>query len=714
MNKPSIRDRFVFRRKIGLFGKIFSFIILLFLAVNIINITVVTKLQTRAMEKFLINENILLAQLASSNIESGYFTHQWPFEILKEIADAPNVIYWRVIKPDGEVRLASDAEMWGKNISDQNTGTEKMLVLDTIFTKTGERIKIIVNPLKIREVGEPWTFWLGFSLKPITVAKRRILFTNLGLGIVIVAFAGLLSFYLAKNITRPVKNLVEGTKAISNGNLNYQIEIKTNDEIEEFAVSFNQMTQDLKKSKDESEKLIGDLEVSRAETKQYSQELERETEELSRTVTKLTDFRDATIYMLSDLDKATKALEEAKNYTDSIIKSMIDTLIVVSPEGNILTVNAATCAMLGYEEKELVSQLVDMILAEEEEEEEEVLLFKGSGLDDLIKKGFVRNVEKTYLSKDGGKIPVLFSGSVMRDDDGVIQGIVCVALDITERKRAEEALARHAQELARSNAELEQFAYVASHDLQEPLRMVTSYMQLLERRYKDRLDSDADEFIAYAVDGANRMQTLINDLLAYSRVGTRGKPFEPTDCADVLDRVLINLQITIEESGAVVTRDPLLYFSRDRHAKNKSLPTVMADDSQMVQLFQNLIGNAIKFRGEEPPRVHISVEQKGNEPREINREINKNGERSPISRGEWVFSVRDNGIGFDPQYADRIFLVFQRLHGRGEYPGTGIGLAICKKIVERHGGRIWVESEHGKGSTFYFTIPVRDSRKIDN
>ena len=251
------------------------------------------------------------------------------------------------------------------------------------------------------------------------------------------------------------------------------------------------------------------------------------------------------------------------------------------------------------------------------------------------------------------------------------RAVLGVIQDITERKRAEEKLKVTLADLERSNKELEQFAYVASHDLQEPLRMVSSYTQLLARRYQGQLDAEANEFIAYAVDGANRMQGLINDLLAYSRVGTRGKGFEPTDCTAVLDQALANLKAAMEKSGAVVTHDPL--------------PTVMADNLQLVQLFQNLIGNAIKFHVEKPPRIHVSAEQKGN---------------------EWVFSVRDNGIGIDPQYAERIFIIFQRLHTREEYPGTGIGLAICKKIVERRGGRIWVESQLGKGSTFYFTIPI--------
>jgi light-regulated signal transduction histidine kinase (bacteriophytochrome) len=269
---------------------------------------------------------------------------------------------------------------------------------------------------------------------------------------------------------------------------------------------------------------------------------------------------------------------------------------------------------------------------------------------------------------DGQRIEVEFVSNVYTvDHQKVIQ---CNIRDITDRIQAQDKLKKALLDLERSNQELEQFAYVASHDLQEPLRMVASYTQLLEKRYKNQLGQDAKDFIRFAAEGASRMQRLINDLLVYSRVGSRGKPPEPTDFHTLLGQAIANLSLVIEENHAVVTSD--------------QLPMVTADVSQMVQLLQNLIGNAIKFRGEESPRIHVSAEEKGS---------------------EWIFSVKDNGIGIDPQFKERIFIVFQRLHSREKYPGTGMGLAICKKIVERHGGKIWVESEVDKGSTFYFTVP---------
>ncbi len=293
----------------------------------------------------------------------------------------------------------------------------------------------------------------------------------------------------------------------------------------------------------------------------------------------------------------------------------------------------------------------------------------------------LRNYEASLRTKGGKIVSVLLSNEPVE-----VNGEACLLssmVDITERKQAEVALQQTADELTRSNAELEQFAYVASHDLQEPLRAVTGMLQLLQHRYQGQLDERADEFIGHAVDGATRMQALIKDLLALSRVGTKGKPFEPVGATELLQIVLANLGVSIGESGAVITYD--------------ALPTVLADATQLMQLFQNLVGNAIKFHGQQPPQIHVGAERlKGQSP----------------EPDAWQFSVRDNGIGIEPQYFERIFVVFQRLHTRREYAGTGIGLALCKKIVTRHGGRIWVESQPGQGSTFFFTIPDQPERKV--
>lgn len=267
-----------------------------------------------------------------------------------------------------------------------------------------------------------------------------------------------------------------------------------------------------------------------------------------------------------------------------------------------------------------------------------------------------------------------FSQRCAAPDAGLLETMGAVGEQlgrVIERSEASERLRAQARELMRSNEELQQFAYVASHDLQEPLRMVASYTQLLAQRYGDKLDADAADFIHYAVDGARRMQALINDLLAYSRVGTRGQPFAEVNCDGVVRTALQNLKVAVEETGATV--------------RYGGLPIVFGDSTQLVQLFQNLVGNAIKFRRPgEPPEIEISARR---------------------GDGAWQFAVSDNGIGIEPQHSERIFVIFQRLHTREKYPGTGIGLAVCRKIVERHGGRLWVESNPGHGSVFQFTLP---------
>lgn len=291
---------------------------------------------------------------------------------------------------------------------------------------------------------------------------------------------------------------------------------------------------------------------------------------------------------------------------------------------------------------------------------------------DVAEKGLTRPMEYRIVHPDGSiRVVWAEAGRLETDAEGNPVRLTGIVADITDRKKAENALRERTEDLERSNAELQRFAYVASHDLREPLRMVTSYTQLLKKRYAGKLDADADDFIGYAVDGAARMESLIEDLLAYSRVGSQGRAPSEADLGPVLDGVLKGLEVAIADSAATVTSD--------------ELPTVVCDPTQIGQVFQNLIANAMKFRRDEPVRIHVGVERVGT---------------------EWVFSVADNGLGIEPEYFDRIFVIFQRLQSREDYAGSGMGLAICKRIVERHHGRIWVESEPGEGSMFYFTIPA--------
>ena len=349
-----------------------------------------------------------------------------------------------------------------------------------------------------------------------------------------------------------------------------------------------------------------------------------------------------------------------------LLDSTTDGIVVIDRKGSISLVNSNIQPLLGYSSQELVGKSVSEILPEILDESGAEIHQRMFSYTRGRSAGSV--TETTAKRKDGVDFPAEIKLSpVGREGE---THTVAVIRDVTDRKRAEAVLAAQAVELERSNAELEQFAYVSSHDLQEPLRMVASYIQLLQRRYEGKLDSDADEFIGYAVDGTVRMQRLVNDLLELSRVGTHGQEFKPTECSKAFDDAVSNLEVAIEESRAEVSHDPL--------------PTLVADESQLMRLMQNLIGNAIKYRGDRDVKVHVGAERNG---------------------GDWILSVRDNGIGIDPRYFDQIFGIFKRLHGRGEFSGTGIGLAVCKKIVERHGGQIWVESEPGAYSKFSFSIP---------
>jgi PAS domain S-box-containing protein len=364
---------------------------------------------------------------------------------------------------------------------------------------------------------------------------------------------------------------------------------------------------------------------------------------------------------------AEKHLAQMEGRYRGLLEAAPDAMVVVNQGGEIVLLNLQAEKQFGYRRDELLGQQVKNIIPEGFAER--LLSDRLRSAEDALAQQIGTGIELQGRRKDDSEFPIEIMLSPLESAEGIL--VTAAIRDISTRKKAEAALLRNVQDLNRSNEELEQFANIASHDLQEPLRMVASYTQLLAKRYKGRLDADADEFIAYAVDGSNRMQGLIQDLLAYSRAGTNGREHRKTSTESVLKVALINLRATIEESGALVTHDPL--------------PAIMTDDTQLAQVFQNLVGNAIKYRRAAIPHVHVSASKSADK--------------------EWIFSVRDNGLGIDPQYFEKIFVIFQRLHGRDEFKGTGIGLAICKKMLERLGGRIWVESTPGKGSTFFFALP---------
>ena len=353
----------------------------------------------------------------------------------------------------------------------------------------------------------------------------------------------------------------------------------------------------------------------------------------------------------------------------ALLEAAPDAMVVVNQGGEIVLLNVQAEKQFGYSRDELVGQQVKNIIPEGFAER---LIADGTrSAAQALAQHIGTGIALAGRRKDGTEFPIEIMLSPLESREGIL--VTAAIRDITERNKSEEHLVKTVGELKRSNDELQQFAYVASHDLQEPLRMVASYTQLLAKRYQGRLDSDADEFIAFAVDGCHRMQGLIQDLLAYSRAGTNGRALCQVSGEDALEGALTNLRTTIEQSGAIVSHD--------------SLPAIRTDETQLTQVFQNLVGNAIKYRSAEVPRVHVSATKTGD--------------------NEWIFSVRDNGLGIAPQYFERIFILFQRLHGRNEFEGTGIGLAICKKVLERLGGRIWVESQPEKGSTFRFALPER-------
>jgi len=543
-------------------------------------------------------------------------------------------------------RAAEVAEFLSGASGDPNVGE----------SKTGSDGKPVITTHAL----VPRPNWAVIVEEPVETALAEIRQVEKGaLFVLALTLSGVfaISYLFSERIARPVRDLEQGATLIAQGELGQKLDIRTGDEIERLANQFNRMAEALKESREGLEEKIAErtreiaaLYAAMAPLSENAT-LQQLSEGIIQRLIAATGS-DAAVVRSSDVDKHRltclaqhgflvelegqelrkgSAVEHVFTSGEAIVSSDIRTDDRIKRKKQI-EAGFISCAFLPFAVKGQIRGVLHLASK---------------------RIGYFSEEKKEYLMAIARLMGIVLENSEL------LQSSVQYAEQLHQSNR----------ELERSNSELQQFAYVASHDLQEPLRMVMSYTGLLARRYQGKLDADADEFIAYAVDGARRMQELINDLLSYSRVGTQGREFTAADCEAVLARTLTNLELAIQESGARVCHEPL--------------PTVSADEVQLHQLFQNLIGNGIKYRREGPLEIHVTCKPEGS---------------------HWLFSVRDNGIGIEPQYHERIFTIFQRLHTREQYPGSGIGLAICKKIVERHGGKIWVESEPGKGSTFYFTL----------
>lgn len=559
----------------------------------------------------------------------------------------------------------------------------------------------------------------------------------------LMAFVLWSSMLLGKSISAPLGRLRDGVNIIGAGNLEHQIGIASEDEIGELALAFDDMTRRIRDAKEAqscinealrranaynrniieasldplvtlnpegeitdlnlaTERLTGrsrvellgrDFAECFTEPQKYRAAYERVCREgfvrnepleilhrdgeIASVLYNASVYRDESgkvngVFSAARDITERKRAEEARWENEARFRMMIESvkgyaIFMLDATGHVVSWNSGAQRIKGYRETEIIGRHFSIFYTREDAEggkpERNLAIAVAEG----------RYEEEGWrIGKNQHRFMADIIITALFDAAGNLRGFAKVTRDVTELKKAEEAIKHYMEELERSNGELQQFAYVASHDLQEPLRMVSSYTQLLAQRYQGQLDDKANKYIEYAVDGANRMQQLINDLLFYSRINTRGTTPGQTDSHAVLGEALRNLSAAIEEGRALIAND--------------DLPIVCADPSQLAQLFQNLIGNAIKFRGADLPRILVSARDLGQ---------------------EWCFSVKDNGIGIDPQFAEKVFTIFQRLHTRQEYPGTGIGLAVCKRIVTRHGGRIWFESEPGQGCTFYFTLPKK-------
>ncbi len=599
----------------------------------------VLNMQRAAFERAVVAEDFLRGSYELNSLSNRYLRYpgqrpkeQWQLVIDRLAKDLSNVA------PDHPVRGAITNRM------SRNLGHMKILFADlveanenrpgAVRTAAGndifERQKAQLTDLIIkrsRDVTLDAERLAAFANRDVANISRKIIIFNPIVAVLLAALTLWMSLRIGRSITVPVSRLRAGVEKVGSGNLEHRIGITTNDEIGQLSAAFDRMTERLQATT-----------VSR-------DELLREVAERQRTE---------------------EALKQSERFLSTIIENAPACIKLVAADGTLVKMNAAGLAILGAVSLEQVQgkSIYPLVF----------LPYRTAfmKLTNAVFQGRSGTLEFEAIGINGKRLWLSTQAVPLYDNAGNVTALLGITFDITERKQAEKERDRLLADLARSNKELEQFAYVASHDLQEPLRMIASYVQLLEKKYKGKLDEKADKYIHFTVDGANRMQKFIEGLLAYSRITRRGAAFVPVDMNAAFDVAVANLAAAIRESRARVTKE--------------DLPPVSGDETQLTQLFQNLIGNATKFKmPDTSPLVHVSAKKESE---------------------TYVFSVRDNGIGIDSAHADRIFLIFQRLHTQAEYPGTGIGLALCKKIVERHRGRIWVESAPGKGSTFFFTIPV--------
>ncbi|MFH2137649.1 MAG: ATP-binding protein [Candidatus Omnitrophota bacterium] len=506
-------------------------------------------------------------------------------------------------------------------------GKELRLAVDqkTVIKKTIGRVHIVLSLEKA---------------DALLLAAQR---TGTIITLIIIVFAGMVTMVLARISTVPILKLAEGTRRLAAGDLTTTVSIKSGDEIGQLAASFNVMTASIKKSRDE---LIEAKEKIEDWSRTLEQKVDDRTQELSHS-------QKATLNMMKDL-------EEVNTYIENIIANFLDTLIVFSTEGKIQRVNVITKQLLGYTESELQGQQISLIA------DAEILLQK------VLAQGVISNYEVEYKRKNGSRIPMLFSGSMMCNKAGVPIGIVGIAKDITERIKAEQALQSYTKQIEEVNKELDDFTYIISHDLKEPLRSIHAFSKFVIDDYQDNLGEEGRDFLARIQANAHRMQALIEDLLEISRIERKKNPFEEIEISQILAEVQLRLEYAIKEKNVEM-------LIRGR------LPKVYCDRIRLTEVFVNLVSNAVKFLDKEKAVVEIGCAKK-----------------DPY----YEFYVKDNGPGIEEKYFEKVFGIFQRLGRREDTEGTGAGLTIAKKIVEMHKGKIWVESILGEGAAFYFTIPI--------